>query len=60
MNAMNTMTALDALFLHAEDGTTHMHIGSCAVFAGPAPSIDELTTLISSRLHLAHRFRQKV
>lgn len=57
---MNRMSALDALFLHAEDGTTHLHIGSCAVFAGPAPSMDDLTALISSKLHLAHRFRQKV
>ncbi len=57
---MNRMSALDALFLHAEDGTTHMHIGSCAVLAGPAPSIDDLTKLIASKLHLVHRFRQKV
>lgn len=57
---MNRMSALDALFLHAEDGTTHLHIGSCAVFVGPAPSMDELTALISSKLHLAPRFRQKV
>lgn len=54
------MSALDAMFLHAEDGTTHLHIGSCAVFAGKAPSMDELTALISSKLHLVHRFRQKV
>jgi len=57
---MNRMSALDALFLYAEDGTTHLHIGSCAVFAGPAPCMDELTALISSKLHLAQRFRQKV
>ncbi len=57
---MNKMSALDALFLHAEDGTTHMHIGSCGVFNGKAPSMDELTALISSKLHLVHRFRQKV
>ena len=57
---MNRMSALDALFLYAEDGTTHLHIGSCAVFAGPAPSMDELIALISSKLHLVHRFRQKV
>ena len=57
---MNRMSALDAMFLHAEDGTTHLHIGSCAVFAGKAPSMDELTALISSKLHLVHRFRQKV
>jgi len=57
---MNRMSALDAMFLHAEDGTTHLHIGSCAVFAGKAPSMDELTALISSKLHLVARFRQKV
>ena len=57
---MNRMSALDALFLYAEDGTTHLHIGSCAVFAGQAPSMDELTEMIGSKLHLAHRFRQKV
>ena len=57
---MNTMSALDALFLFAEDGTTHLHIGSCGVFVGPAPSMDELNALIASKLHLAHRFRQKV
>ncbi|HQZ32776.1 MAG TPA: wax ester/triacylglycerol synthase family O-acyltransferase [Ilumatobacteraceae bacterium] len=54
------MSALDALFLHAEDGTTHMHIGSCAVFTGKPPTMDELTALIASKLPLVHRFRQKV
>ncbi len=57
---MNGMSALDALFLHVEDGRTHMHIGSCALFDGPPPSMDDLTALITSKLHLAHRFRQKV
>lgn len=57
---MNRMHALDALFLHAEDGTTHMHIGSCATFGGPAPSMDELTALVAGKLHLVPRFRQKV
>lgn len=59
-NPATNMSALDALFLHAEDGKTHMHIGSCAVLAGPAPTMGELTALISSKLHLTHRFRQKV
>ncbi|MGZ4671920.1 MAG: WS/DGAT/MGAT family O-acyltransferase, partial [Ilumatobacteraceae bacterium] len=54
------MGPLDALFLHVEDGITHMHIGSCSVFEGPAPSIGELTTLIESKLPLVTRYRQKV
>ncbi len=54
------MSPLDAIFLHAEDGITHMHIGSCSVFAGPSPSIAEITELIESKLHLLSRYRQKV
>lgn len=57
---MNRMGPLDALFLHTEDGTTHMHIGSCAIFAGSPPSMEELEAHISARLHLVERFRQRV
>ncbi|MEO5901506.1 MAG: wax ester/triacylglycerol synthase family O-acyltransferase [Ilumatobacteraceae bacterium] len=57
---MNRMGPLDALFLDTEDGTTHMHIGSCAVFAGPPPTMTELARLIDSKLHLVPRFRQIV
>ena len=39
---MQRMSPLDASFLHMEDGVTHMHIGSCAIFEGPAPAYDEL------------------
>ncbi|MEP7114229.1 MAG: wax ester/triacylglycerol synthase family O-acyltransferase [Ilumatobacteraceae bacterium] len=56
----NTMSPLDAIFLHAEDGITHMHIGSCSIFAGPSPSIDEITELIESKLPLLARYRQRV
>jgi diacylglycerol O-acyltransferase / wax synthase len=55
-----TMSPLDAIFLHAEDGITHMHIGSCSIFAGPAPSIGEITGLIESKLPLLARYRQRV
>jgi len=34
---MDRMSPLDATFLHVEDGVNHMHIASCATFAGPAP-----------------------
>ena len=57
---IDTMSPLDAIFLHAEDGTTHMHIGSCSIFAGPPPSISEVTDLIESKLPLLARYRQKV
>jgi WS/DGAT/MGAT family acyltransferase len=55
-----SMGPLDALFLHVEDGITHMHIGSCSVFAGPSPSFDDVVALIDSKLPLLTRYRQKV
>jgi diacylglycerol O-acyltransferase len=54
------MSPLDAVFLYAEDGVNHMHIGSCAVFAGPPPTISELTELIESKLPRLPRYRQRV
>src|SRR4051812_21045315 len=54
------MGPLDAMFLHAEDGITHLHIGSCAIFAGASPTLDEITALIASKLPLLHRYRQRV
>ena len=57
---MDHMSPLDSLFLHMEDGITHMHIGSCAVFEGPAPEYEELVALVASKLPLLTRYRQKV
>ncbi len=54
------LSPLDALFLYTEDGTTHMHIGSCAIFEGPAPTIDEVSRLIESKLPLITRYRQRI
>jgi WS/DGAT/MGAT family acyltransferase len=54
------MSPLDAIFLYIEDGTSHMHIGSCAIFAGPAPPIADVTHLIESKLPLLIRYRQRV
>jgi diacylglycerol O-acyltransferase / wax synthase len=54
------MNPLDAVFLYAEDGINHMHIGSCAVFAGPPPTISELTKLIESKLPQLSRYRQRI
>ena len=57
---MEHMSPLDSVFLHMEDGITHMHIGSCAIFEGPAPAYDELIELVASKLPLLTRYRQKV
>ncbi len=54
------MGPLDALFLHLEDGISHMHIGSCSIFEGPPPPVADLTALIESKLPLVARYRQKV
>ena len=54
------MSPLDSMFLLAEDGITHMHVGSCAVFEGPAPAYDDVLALIAAKLPLIPRYRQKV
>ncbi len=57
---MQTMSPLDASFLHVEDGVTHMHIGSVGIFEGPAPGPGEVKAAIAARLPLVPRYRQKV
>ena len=57
---MDRMSPLDAAFLHLEDGINHLHIASCAVFEGPAPTVDELRRLIAGKLPLVPRYRQRV
>jgi WS/DGAT/MGAT family acyltransferase len=57
---MQTMSPLDASFLHIENDVTHMHIGSVGIFEGPAPGPDEALGAIAARLPLVPRYRQKV
>jgi diacylglycerol O-acyltransferase / wax synthase len=57
---MDRMSPLDATFLHVEDGITHMHIASCAIFEGPPPAYDDLYALIAGKLPLIPRYRQRV
>src|SRR3954467_1925964 len=58
---LDRLSSVDAGFLHAEDGgDAHMHIGGLAILEGPAPSIDDFTAHIASRLHLVPRYRQRV
>ena len=57
---MDRLSALDTEFLHLEDDTSPMHIASVCVFAGPAPSLTELTDLLESKLHELPRYRQVI
>lgn len=51
---------LDASFLYFEDGVSHMHIGSCTVFAGPAPAYDDVVAAMTAKLDRVPRYRQVV
>src|SRR5438309_5788726 len=57
---MDRLSALDTSFLHLETPTTPMHISSLAIYEGSAPRDAELRHMLSSRLHLVPRFRQRV
>src|SRR5215210_7424457 len=57
---MNTMTALDASFLHIEDAVSHMQIGSVLMFEGPAPPQADVLASIAGKLGLVPRYRQRV
>jgi WS/DGAT/MGAT family acyltransferase len=54
------MSALDASFFFAESENTPMHVGSVAVFDGPAPSYGDVVRLLLSKLPLVPRYRQRV
>ena len=57
---MDRMNPLDASFLAIEDGKNPMHIGSVAIFEGPAPTYGDVVRMVASRLPLVPRYRQKV
>ncbi len=57
---METMSPLDASFLHVEDAVTHMHIGSVGIFEGPPPARGGVTAAVARRLPQVPRYRQKV
>jgi diacylglycerol O-acyltransferase len=55
------LTGLDTAFLHLEDhSTAHMHVASVMIFAGHAPTPQELVEHVQSRLHLVPRYRQRL
>ncbi len=57
---MQTMSPMDASFLHIEDEVTHMHIGSVGLFEGPVPAPNAVSSAIAAQLPLVPRYRQKV
>jgi diacylglycerol O-acyltransferase / wax synthase len=59
-NVMDRMSPLDASFLHIENAVSHMHIGSVAIFAGPAPAYEEFEAMVAGKLPAVPRYRQKV
>jgi WS/DGAT/MGAT family acyltransferase len=57
---LERMSTLDAEFFYAEHHNVPMHIGSVAVFDGPAPTRADLMRLIEAKLHRVPRYRQVV
>ncbi len=57
---MERMSTLDAGFFYVEHDNVPMHMGSLALFEGPAPSHEELTRLITVKLPRVPRYRQVV
>jgi diacylglycerol O-acyltransferase len=54
------LSPLDASFLHIESGSSPMHIASTAIFEGPPPGAEAILRMVSSKLPLVPRYRQKV
>ncbi|MGR6963408.1 WS/DGAT/MGAT family O-acyltransferase [Geodermatophilus sp. URMC 61] len=54
------MSPTDAGFYYAESEDTPLHVGSVAVFEGPAPSYGDVVRLLLGKLPLVPRYRQRV
>ncbi|WNV77187.1 wax ester/triacylglycerol synthase family O-acyltransferase [Geodermatophilus sp. DSM 44513] len=54
------MSPTDAGFYYAESEDTPLHVGSVAVFDGPAPSYGDVVRLLMGKLPLVPRYRQRV
>ena len=54
------LSPLDASFLHIEDGVSHMHIGTVAIFEGPQPPFADIVAMVEAKLALVPRYRQVV
>jgi WS/DGAT/MGAT family acyltransferase len=54
------MSPTDAGFFYGESENTPLHVGSVAVFDGPAPSYGDLVRLLVGKLPQVPRYRQRV
>jgi WS/DGAT/MGAT family acyltransferase len=54
------MSATDAGFYYAESENTPLHVGSVAVFDGPAPTYGDVVRLLLGKLPRVPRYRQRV
>jgi len=45
---MDRLSALDAEFLHLEDGSVHMAIAGACVFDDPPPTLDQVEALVAA------------
>ncbi|HEY1324157.1 MAG TPA: wax ester/triacylglycerol synthase family O-acyltransferase, partial [Streptosporangiaceae bacterium] len=59
-HTLDRISTPDAEFFYAEHHNVPMHIGSVAVFDGPAPTRADLIRLIEAKLPRVPRFRQVV
>ena len=57
---MDTLSPLDASFLHLEREVQALNVGSTLIFEGPAPSHDELCRAVEAMLPAFPRYRQHV
>ena len=57
---MEWMSPMDASFLHIEGPNNPMHIDGVSLFEGPAPPLERLVEMVSSKLDAVPRYRQKV
>jgi diacylglycerol O-acyltransferase len=57
---MERLSTQDASFLYLENETNHMSIAALAIFEGPAPKQDEIEAMVSSKLELLPRYRQRL
>jgi WS/DGAT/MGAT family acyltransferase len=60
MSTLERMSTLDAGFYFVEHPGVPMHIGSLAVFEGPAPPYADLFALFAAKLPKLRRYRQVV
>jgi WS/DGAT/MGAT family acyltransferase len=58
--AVETLSALDALFLRVENQALHMHIASVGIYEGPMPERDAIVAATAGKLPQVPRYRQKV